>query len=120
MLMLSMIVAISIVLFFTRGFAVLEYEMSVSQRDRDKWYQETGQDPTPWPAATYRRFYPFSWALLPVSLGWALWILRKKKCNAMGVTLYMGVFANVALSWLLVTLMVLYLMNQSFYVSPSS
>ncbi len=115
MLMLTMIVAISIVLFFTRGFAVFEYEMSVSQRYRDERYQETGVDSTPWPAAQYRRLYPFSWVLLPVAVGWALWILRRRKCNALAVTLYMGVLANVTLSWLLLTLMVLYLMNQSFH-----
>ncbi len=51
MLMLDMIVATSIVLFFTRGFAVLDYEQSVSQRYRDQQYQKTGVDSTPWPAA---------------------------------------------------------------------
>lgn len=114
-LMLAMMVATSVVLCSTHAFAVLDYERSLYQRNLDQRYQDTGVDCTPWPAAQYRRFYRFSWLILPVAVGWAIWILRRRKCNALAVTLYMGVFANVALSWLLLTFMVLYLKNQSFH-----
>ncbi len=112
---LAIVVAVIIVLCATYAFATLEFERSVSQWHRDETYRDTGRDYTPWPAVSYRTWYPYSWLSLLVAVAWGAWILRKATCNACVVALYVGTFANMALFWLLFTLMVLYLMNQSFH-----
>lgn len=115
-ILLAIMLCLSIVLYSTYVSAALEFNWSIKARELEKERQASGLDSTPRFTVIYRDIYTHGWMSLVTAMLWATWILRKQNCSLLAVIIYVGVFLNLAVFWLLFTFMALYLENQSFHI----
>jgi hypothetical protein len=115
-ILLSTVVGMCMVLCVANASAQLDFKWSVSQRKLEEAFRETGVDCTPELTVIYKKVYPFSWSSLALAVPWAVWLLRKPTCNTLAIASYVGLFFNMALFWMLFTIVASYLKNQAFYM----
>jgi len=62
----------------------------------------------------YRQLCPYSWLVFTPALLIAAWLMRKPHCNLLAIIVYVTFLLNLAVFWMLVTILAFYLHNQTF------
>lgn len=61
----------------------------------------------------YYQFHRYSWAGLAILTAWGTWLVFRRARGALAVSMYIAVAINLATLWFLITLLALYMINQT-------